>query len=301
MESVSDMNVSRVSKRVSISNDTSIEMPSIRAFQEDKLIIFSPSVEILKNGPTLRKATEILINNGHKLKYQDLIAAVDGLDLTVARIESEGKKLNCRPSFFSTKTFSFGTKQVSTCHIGHHNAIRNQKIKNSSHVYCWGRYRNYSYEMVDRLMAEQLWPGNGAPSLFADIEFLVSGVVFKAHRAIVSARSAVFAAMFASGMRESETGRVEITDASPETFADFLKFVYTGQLDTPCFANSQLGYCADKYEVKTLSDLCSGSKARKDSAAFKAAFTNFEHRLTKYENDASLLSTFINIYAIISF
>ena len=79
--------------------------------------------------------------------------------------------------------------------------------------------------MVDRLMAQQLWPGNKAPLLFADVEFFVSGVVFKAHRAIVNARSAV-------------------------------KFFYTGQLGTPCFTNIELGYCADMYEVKTLSDLC---------------------------------------------
>ena len=123
-------------------------------------------------------------------------------------------------------------------------------------------------------MAQELWPGNGAHPLFADIEFIVSGVVFKAHRAIVCARSTVFAAMFASGMRESKTGRVEINDASPETFADFLKFVYTGQLDTLSFANRQLGYCADKYQVKTLSDLCSAPVACLDSDAFNAALDN---------------------------
>ena len=117
---------------------------------------------------------------------------------------------------------------------------------------------------------------SGAPPLFADIEFIVSA--FKAHRAIVCCRSPVFVAMFASAMRESETGRVEITDVSPETFAQFLKFVYTGQLDTLCFANSQLKYCADKYQVKTLGDLCNVSLKRPHPDHVKSAFKSYDGR-----------------------
>ena len=163
----------------------------------------------------------------------------------------------------------------------------NRFIECSFHVDCRERYCNYSFRMMDRLMSRQLWPENGAPPNFADVEFLVSGVAFKAHRAIVCARSPVFAAMFASGMRESEMGRLEITDVSPETFADFLKFVYTGQLDTPCFANSELGYCADKYEVKTLTDLCNGSTERDDFDAFMAALECYEDGpAIMYETDA---------------
>ena len=275
---MSAQHVSSVCKRVVF------DFPRVHLASFDyRLIIFSPSVEILKNGPKLRKATEILGLGGIYFNYQDSIATVDGLDLTVASIQSEGETANFRPSFFSTRSFAFGTKHAWTNAHLH----RDPKIQPSSHVYCRGRYCNYSYEMVDRLMAEQLWPAGGPPLLFADIEFIVAGVAFKAHRAIVCARSPVFAAMFASGMRESETGRVEITDVSPETFADFLKFVYTGQLDTPCFANSELGYCADKYEVKTLTDLCNGSTERDDFDAFMAALECYEDGpATTYETDA---------------
>ena len=143
-----------------------------------------------------------------------------------------------------TKTFSLVNKMQGF--IGASNVI---DIECSFNLYNVGGHCNYSYKIIDRLMSEQLWPLN-RPSLLADVEFLVSGVAFKAHRAILCARSPVFAAMFACGMSESETGRVEITDVSPGSFADFLKFVYTGQLDTQYFANSQLGYCADKYVLR---------------------------------------------------
>ena len=287
MESMSDQDFSPVCKRFLINCPALCQSLGTGS----RLSIISPSVEILKNGPTLGKETEVRVS-GHCLNYRDSIAIVDGFDLTVASVQSELKTAKCIPGFFLTKIFYFAQK-----HIPHTVCNTHPTIKHNSHVDCCGRYLDYSYEMVDRLMAQQLWPGNGAPPLFADIEFLVSGVVFKAHRAIVSARSAVFAAMFASGMRESGTGRVEINDVLPETFADFLKFVYTGQLGTPCFTNIELGYCADKYEVKTLGDLCNGSTARRDFDAFKAAFPSYgDLSFDKvYENDASLFELVLYI------
>ena len=137
--------------------------------------------------------------------------------------------------------------------------------------------------MWDRLMGEQLKPTK-VDSLFADVELVVSGVSFKAHRAILAARSPVFAAMFASTMSESVTGRVDIPDVSPETFAQFLQFIYTGRLDTPCFANEQLGSCADKYNIKTLIDLCNGSLARQDSGSLRDALIRLKRQRveTKY-------------------
>ena len=123
-------------------------------------------------------------------------------------------------------------------------------------------------------MSEQLWPENGPP-LLADVEILVSGVAFKAHRA------------------NSETGRVEIIDVLAETFADFLKFVYTGQLDTPCLANSQLGDCADKYDVEALSDLCNGlSLANMDPDSFKSELMTSEDCLDHMYKQGFFMFTF---------
>jgi len=58
-----------------------------------------------------------------------------------------------------------------------------------------------------------------------DVEFLVGEEAFGAHRSLLSARSPVFAAMFASGKNEAERGQVKIGDADPATFQQFL---YTG-------------------------------------------------------------------------
>ena len=157
IDRMSDQNYDRVSKRFSISAHASIAS----SFNSgDKVIIFSPSVEIFKNGPTLRKATEVVAINHYELNYQDLIATVDGLDLAVASIQSELSSVKCRPISVLVKSFSFGTKNVRymSPNMGE---FKNPKMEHSSHVDCCGRYGNYSYKMVDRLMAEQLWLAGG--------------------------------------------------------------------------------------------------------------------------------------------
>ena len=82
VERMSEQGIFRVCKRVSI------DLPAVRNSLSSESIIFSPSVEILKNGPTLRKATEITEFRKRICFYNYLIAAVDGLDLTVASIQS---------------------------------------------------------------------------------------------------------------------------------------------------------------------------------------------------------------------
>lgn len=71
---------------------------------------------------------------------------------------------------------------------------------------------------------------------------------FKAHKAILAARSPVFAAMFEHAMEESRANRVEITDVEPDTLAEVLRFIYTGRvvdLDNPNSAQDLLA-AADK-------------------------------------------------------
>ena len=120
-------------------------------------------------------------------------------------------------------------------------------------------HSDYPYELCDQLMAGEMWPEEKAPKL-SDIKFVVSGVIVDAHKAIVCARSPVFAAMFAN----MNTLDVHIADVSVETFQIFLKFLYTGTLDESCL-DEKLKYCADKYQVTTLSDLCGGLLVRQDS------------------------------------
>lgn len=63
---------------------------------------------------------------------------------------------------------------------------------------------------------------------FSDVTLCTRGREFKAHKAILAARSPVFGAMFEHEMEESRKGRVEISDIDPDVFHEMLKFVYTG-------------------------------------------------------------------------
>ncbi|VDO05884.1 unnamed protein product [Rodentolepis nana] len=81
---------------------------------------------------------------------------------------------------------------------------------------------------------------------------------FKAHKAILAARSPVFAAMFEHGMAESRANKVYITDVEPDTLAEVLRFIYTGRvigLDNPVAAQELLA-AADKYQLERLKAMC---------------------------------------------
>ena len=62
--------------------------------------------------------------------------------------------------------------------------------------------------------------------------------------------------MFDSGMKELQTGKVQIDDVDPDTFRCFLEFLYTGMLEASSIISEKLFKVADKYGVETLMDLC---------------------------------------------
>jgi len=107
---------------------------------------------------------------------------------------------------------------------------------------------------VDSTFGEQLWAA-AVNKKMTDVEFLVGVEAFGAHRSLLSARSPVFASMFASGMKETKTGKVCIEDVDPTTFQQFLKFLYTGTFE-PSSMDQDLFEVADKYQVETLMELC---------------------------------------------
>jgi len=113
---------------------------------------------------------------------------------------------------------------------------------------------NFINKLVDSNWSEQLWAA-AINSKLTDVKFIVGGTTFSAHRSLLSARSPVFAAMFASGMKEAETGQVRIEDIDPVTFKYFLKFLYTGMIE-PSSIDKDLFKVADKYQVETLMELC---------------------------------------------
>ena len=130
------------------------------------------------------------------------------------------------------------------------------KISIDFHVIITSCIKNYKSQLEDVLWTTQLWEST-EKKLLTDVEFVFVGEkeTLCAHRFILSARSPVFAAMFTSDMLESKTGRVEIKDVDVNLFKHFLKFIYTGKLETSA-RNLDLLALADKYEIETLRELC---------------------------------------------
>lgn len=81
---------------------------------------------------------------------------------------------------------------------------------------------------------------------------------FKAHRAVLMARSSVFAAMFTHETTEKKTGIVTIPDCDPDSFEEFLEFLYCGKFETPtCYNTLQLYETSNKYNIQELKTFCS--------------------------------------------
>ncbi|XP_040597055.1 speckle-type POZ protein-like [Mesocricetus auratus] len=122
--------------------------------------------------------------------------------------------------------------------------------------------------MADEL--EKLWEN----SLFTDCLLFVAGQEFRAHKAILAARSPVFRAMFEHDMEESRTNRVEIHDLDPRGFKAMVGFIYTGKApDLHNMADSVLA-AADKYGLERLKFICEHA-LYKDLSVENAAHTLF--------------------------
>ncbi|MEJ1288601.1 hypothetical protein NN561_019634 [Cricetulus griseus] len=122
--------------------------------------------------------------------------------------------------------------------------------------------------MADEL--GQLWEN----SLFTDCSLVVAGQEFRAHKAILAARSPVFRAMFEHDMEESRTNRVEILDLEPQVFKAMMEFIYTGKApDLHSMADAVLA-AADKYGLERLKVMCE-DVLRMDLSVENAAHTLF--------------------------
>ncbi|XP_040597274.1 speckle-type POZ protein-like [Mesocricetus auratus] len=106
------------------------------------------------------------------------------------------------------------------------------------------------WTMTDEL--GELWEN----SLFTDCLLVVAGQEFRAHKAILAARSPVFRAMFEHDMEESRTNHVDIHDLEPGAFKAMMGFIYTGKApDLHNMADSVLA-AADKYGLERLKVIC---------------------------------------------
>ncbi|GIY79253.1 TD and POZ domain-containing protein 5 [Caerostris extrusa] len=92
-----------------------------------------------------------------------------------------------------------------------------------------------------------------------DFNLKVGVQTFPVHKAILSARSPVFKAMFSNDMLEQGGNFTDVLDLDSETMHRFLIFVYTDitEENLDWSALSKLYFAADKYEVLSLKQRCS--------------------------------------------
>ncbi|GIY69858.1 TD and POZ domain-containing protein 3 [Caerostris darwini] len=97
-----------------------------------------------------------------------------------------------------------------------------------------------------------------AVSSYADVNLKCGSVTVPAHKSILAARSPVFAAMFATEMRENLTNVVDITDLDVSALRNMLTFMYSGRIENLTAASAgDLLFAADKYQLQGLKTMCS--------------------------------------------
>ncbi|XP_057366114.1 uncharacterized protein LOC130686972 [Daphnia carinata] len=133
-------------------------------------------------------------------------------------------------------------------------------------IWIEGSVTGYSYHISDRLMTQQLWNASAKQEHGIDVELVCKEKTFSAHKAILAARSPIFAAEFAKdhpAKHESGPHQIHVEDVEPSALEEFLYFVYTGQPKT-ALANAQLLKLASRYQLKTLENLCRAALTKID-------------------------------------
>ncbi|XP_055452613.1 speckle-type POZ protein-like [Psammomys obesus] len=138
----------------------------------------------------------------------------------------------------------------------------------------------------------ELWEN----SLFTDCCLVVGDQEFRAHKAILAARSPVFRAMFEHEMEEKQKNRVEIHDMKPEVFKEMMTFIYTGKVPNLYTMAAGVLAAADKYGLEHLKVLCEDALCR-DLSVENVAHTLFLADLYSAEQLKMQALDFITEYA----
>jgi speckle-type POZ protein len=99
----------------------------------------------------------------------------------------------------------------------------------------------------------------------SDVTLDVCGRCFDAHKAILSSRSSVFAAMFVHETTEKLSNYVDIQDIHPDVFHEVLRFIYTGRVPSEKMT-AALFAAADKYLLEQLKLECENQLIHRMSA-----------------------------------
>ncbi|XP_046458902.1 uncharacterized protein LOC124205505 [Daphnia pulex] len=128
------------------------------------------------------------------------------------------------------------------------------KFKIMFRICIGGTDPGYSYQLCDRLAKDQLWAALKNQQDLLDVVFIVKDKTFPANRAILAARSPVFADEFEK-IQLDVPHQIRMDGAKPSTVLNFLHFIYTGEpMET--LADEELLKLADHYKLKTLTGLC---------------------------------------------
>lgn len=91
----------------------------------------------------------------------------------------------------------------------------------------------------------------------ADVTFLVKGERMMAHKAILSARSEYFKAMFKSDTKENISNEINVPDVEPKVFKGMLQYLYSGLLPKDLSDIAwDLVIVADKYCLQEMATSC---------------------------------------------
>ncbi|CAL8123465.1 unnamed protein product [Orchesella dallaii] len=145
---------------------------------------------------------------------------------------------------------------IFSLHLQSDENMSHQLKMNSKDKLSLENSERFHSQLLQKELGELLKSGYNADTILV----LNDDTTFRVHKAVISARSPMFAAMFQSGMRESQTGVVRISDVNSKTMANVLCYIYRGKTDDIDWSNvnqvQQLIYAADKYSLMGLHDFC---------------------------------------------
>jgi len=93
-------------------------------------------------------------------------------------------------------------------------------------------------------------------TVMTDIAITTTKTTFMAHKAILTARSTVFAAMFSVNMLEKELSTAAIADFDDDVVKGMLEYIYTGETELMGERAPDLLQIAEKYDLPGLKEDC---------------------------------------------
>ncbi|KAK3087679.1 hypothetical protein FSP39_009092 [Pinctada imbricata] len=109
-------------------------------------------------------------------------------------------------------------------------------------------------KMMETMLASVIEMGMSGEN--SDIDIVVEGHSFPCHKLLLAAGSPYFKAMFASGMMESTSNRLELPDIDRKTFEAFRKYIYTQDVDINQDNVMDLLRASSIFQVETLQHQC---------------------------------------------